>query len=312
MKIYFVLSKINTIRVNCGVEALHTEAQRQGHPHEVLTGPDPRVLAAEPGLVIINFKHYFKNRTAFSPWLRRLRKAGFVTANYHIDAPYNNGLKTWAWWLLRHGDWPFDLFFTHSVEADAPASSRTVYLPNACGLELIDTTVETPRYDVGFCGNFSATNPEHRKRVELLQTLERMFQSRGISCILRQDDTTMETWLRHGRECFLQLSAGSTADLPHQMSHGMPARIYGFSCIGALTLIEPRHHLRDDFPAPFDLPTYRTPEECVETVTALLRDREATLQRRRRLMEFARARHQYSHRLATLLQNAARIGTQTE
>ena len=273
----------------------------QGRPIPGFASP-AALLAETPGAVILDFKHYFKNVPAYALLLRRLRKRGWVTAIYHIDAPWNNGLQPWRYALIKALFWPVDIFFTHAITADAPSRSRVVYLPNACGLELCDTTGAVPDFDVGFCGNFSEKNVEHRKRIRLLEELKTRFAVAGISFRIQQDNGRMETWIEHARRCRLQLSVGSAADRPDWMSPGLPARMYGLAAIGCLTLIEPRAHLGDDFPPPHDLPTYEGPDDCVQKAREILRDPVGLINRRKKLMAFARARHLYKNRLETVVQ----------
>ncbi len=307
--IYFVLpEKFDDTRVNCGVESIQIEAARRGYPHRIIHSPVESLVGEMPGLVIISFKQYFKSYGLYSKWFKQLKKSGCVLSLYHIDAPWNNGLSEFKWTIIKKLFWPFDIFFTHSVEHDAPATPAVVYLPNACGVELIDVTGETPSFDIGFCGNFNPQNREHAKRVKLLEEFSTAFERAGISFIKKQDDGKMETWLDHARACWLQLSIGSAADKPERMSHGLPARVYGFGCIGALTVIEPRVHLADDFPGEYALPVYQSTDDCVAVVKDLLRDKESLNARRRKLLGFCREKHLYTHRFDKVLEAARHAG----
>ncbi|MDL5051032.1 glycosyltransferase [Oscillatoria amoena NRMC-F 0135] len=305
----FVLpEKYETQRVHCGVEAIRAEALSRGLAHRVIHAPEDEMMREKPGLIMISFKQYFKNLGVFSRWFGQLRKKGWVISIYHIDAPWNNGLSEFRWKIIKNLFWPFDIFFTHAVEDDAPKTASVVYLPNACGVELIDVTVDTPEIDIGFCGNFKPQNKEHAKRIRLLEEYGQAFQKAGIRFVTRQDDGKMDTWLDHARACWLQLSIGSAADKPDRMSHGLPARVYGFSCVGALTIIEPRRHLADDFTDEGELPVYESPEDCVDTVRKLLADKDALNDRRRKLLAHSRQRHLYSHRLDKVLEAARASG----
>lgn len=307
--IYFILPvNFNPARVNCGVESILLEARRRGLPHQVIEEPDESLLLAPPGALMISFKQYFKGIKKYVGWFKALRKKGWIISIYHIDAPWNNGLSDMRWFLIKNLTWPFDIFFTHSVEQDAPRTKQIIYLPNACGMELTDVTAQTPIVDIGFCGNFNPKNKEHAKRIGLLEQFAQAFEKAGMSFVTQQDDGQPGTWLDHAKRCWLQLSVGSAADRPERMACGLPARVYGFSCIGALTLIEPRKHLPDDFPAPFDLPTFGSVQECVRVANDLLSDKEALNRRRRALMEYSRAHHLYTNRLDKVLEAYGRLG----
>ncbi|MDZ4742812.1 MAG: glycosyltransferase [Verrucomicrobiota bacterium] len=307
--IYFILPEnFDSVRVNCGVEAIQIEAARRNYPHQILHRPTDDLFNEPPAMVMISFKQYFKNLGIFSRWFSQLKKKGWIISIYHIDAPWNNGLSEFRWTIIKKLFWPFDIFFTHAVEEDSPRTKSVVYLPNACGVELIDVTQESPTYDIGFCGNFNPKNKEHAKRIKLLGEFTTAFEEAGISFIKSQDDGKMDTWLNHARSCWLQLSIGSAADKPDRMSHGLPARVYGFSSIGALTVIEPRKHLADDFPDEYALPTFHSTDECVGIVKDLIKDKEALNERRRKLLGFSRQKHLYTQRLDKVLEAGRNVG----
>jgi spore maturation protein CgeB len=233
------------------------------------------------------------------------------------DAPFNRGihatrLAVMAW--LK----PFDAYASHSMQAAAKFSARTLYCPNAARESVYHvkeeqlTAMRDPgsyRWDVSFFGNLNARRyREHARRVAFLGALEAKLAPLGIKTLFRDSDGLSDDeqldLIRHSR---INLSTYAACDAGAEPSWGLPERCYGVPACGGFLLADRRRHAPEDFAAD-ERAEYEGPEDCAAKIRHYL----AQFGEARAIAERAQARaareHGYRNRAQRLLDCARHAG----
>ena len=233
------------------------------------------------------------------------------------DAPFNRGihsarLAVMAW--LK----PFDAYASHSMQAAAKFSARTLYCPNAARASLYHVNEEQLRamrdpggyrWDVSFFGNMDAKRyREHARRVEFLSALKGRLETQSLKVLLRDSEGLSELEQQEiVRTSRINLSTFAACDAGAEPSWGLPERCYGVPASGGFLLADRRRHAPEDF-SDGERAEYEGLEDCVAKVRHYL----ANFGEARAIAERAQARaareHGYRNRAARLLDCARHAG----
>lgn len=233
------------------------------------------------------------------------------------DAPFNRGihaarLSVIAW--LK----PFDAYASHSMQAAARFSARTLYCPNAARESVYhadDTELKAMRdegsyrWDVSFFGNMDAKRyREHARRVEFLSALKGRLETQNLKILFRNSEGLSELEQREiVRTSRINLSTFAACDAGAEPSWGLPERCYGVPACGGFLLSDRRRHAPDDF-ADGERAEYEGLDDCIAKIRHYL----AHFGEARAIAERAQARaareHGYRNRAARLLDCARHAG----
>jgi spore maturation protein CgeB len=233
------------------------------------------------------------------------------------DAPFNRGihptrLAVMAW--LK----PFDGYASHTMQAAAKFSARTLYCPNAARASVYrvtDAELAAMRgpgqciWDVSFLGNLNEKRyREHARRAEFLHVLYARLEAMKLKVLFRDStglaDADQLDIIKKSR---VNLSTIAACDAGAEPSWGLPERCYGVPACGGFLLSDRRRHAPEDF-APDERAEYDGPEDCVEKIRHFLAHSDEA----RAVAERARTRvardHGYRNRAERLLDFARHAG----
>ena len=233
------------------------------------------------------------------------------------DAPFNRGIHSARLAVIA---WlkPFDAYASHSMQAAAKFSARTLYCPNAARASLYHVNEEQLRamrdpggyrWDVSFFGNMDAKRyREHARRVEFLSALKGRLETQSLKVLLRDSEglsgLEQQEIVRTSR---INLSTFAACDAGAEPSWGLPERCYGVPACGGFLLSDARRHASQDF-ADDERAEYADLEVCVSKIRYFLERVGET----RAIAERAHARvardHGYRNRASRLLDFARHAG----
>jgi spore maturation protein CgeB len=241
---------------------------------------------------------------------QRLARANVPFVALNRDAPFNRGVHATRLALIA---WlkPFNGYASHSMQAAARFSARTLYCPNAARESLYradprqiaamrDPT--TYRWDVSFIGNMDAARyGEHVRRVAFLAALDAKLSLLGIKTMFRDSagmkDTEQLEIIRSSR---VNLSAIAACDAGSEMSWGLPERCYGVPACGGFLLSDRRKHAAEDF-GQREWADYEGLDDCVAKVRQFIGRPDLARAVAERAQQRVARDHGYRNRAARLL-----------
>jgi spore maturation protein CgeB len=248
---------------------------------------------------------------------QRLARAGVPFIALNRDAPFNRGihaarLSVMAW--LK----PFDGYASHSMQAAAKFSLRTLYCPNAARESLYHVNEEqlramrdagSYRWDVSFFGNMDAKRyREHARRVAFLYALKGRLETQNLKVLFRDSEGLSELEQQEiVRTSRINLSTFAACDAGAEPSWGLPERCYGVPACGGFLLADRRRHAPEDF-ADGERAEYEGLEDCVAKVRHYLANFGAARAIAERAQARAAREHGYRNRATRLLDCARHAG----
>lgn len=287
--------------------------------HEVFENqwaPDDAMLAGA-ALCVADFVDSARQLRRTLALKKRLAGARVPFVALNRDAPFNRGvhaarLAAIAW--LQ----PFDGYASHSMQAAARYSARTLYCPNAARESVYRVTDaelaalrDSSRYrlDVSFFGNLDTKRyREHARRAEFLRVLAGRLEKLKLKILFRDSAGMTEVeQLEIIRGSRVNLSTFAACDAGAETSWGLPERCYGVPASGGFLLSDRRRHAPEDF-AEGERAEYDGLEDCAVKIAHFL----AHFDQARGIAEHARARaarnHGYRNRAQRLLDFARHAG----
>lgn len=246
--------------------------------HEVRRADDPRALGAQACL--LDFCDAARDLRRSWQLAHALRRLGIAVVALDRDAPWHKGLRRRRLWMMARLR-ILDLYASHSLQGAQRFCDRVLYLPNAAlisAYNLAGRSLASLRegagyqYEVSFIGNMDASGyPEHRARVDFLQTLRERLAGESIRLMLF-DSAGMSAaeQVRVIQASRINLNAGAAADQGGERSWGLPERCYGIPACGGFLLSDARRHAADDFAPGREWVEYADLDECMAKIRYFL------------------------------------------
>ncbi|MBC7803155.1 MAG: glycosyltransferase [Candidatus Parcubacteria bacterium] len=284
--------------------------------HEVAENqwmPDATALRGA-ALCVADFVDCARNLRRTLGLKHRLAQSSVPFVALNRDAPFNRGIhpaRLAVIALLK----PFDGYASHSMQAAARFSARTLYCPNAARERFFSAdesqlrAMRDPgryRWDVSFFGNIDSKRyREHARRAEFLHVLQGRLESANLKVLFRDSAGMSETeQLEILRMTRVNFSTIAACDAGAEPSWGLPERCYGVPACGGFLLSDRRRHAPEDF-ADDERAEYGSLDECVAMVRHFVeRFGDARSLAERACVRVARD-HGYRNRAARLLDFAA-------
>ncbi len=260
--------------------------------------------------VIFEFKQIIKEELKFLNLSFKLRKTGIPRVTWCLDMP-NIGARKWKLSaILKLG--LIDIFATHSIQGLSSSRVKILYLPNAAWTSrynLRNTTLESLRNpdmyetDVSFIGNIDAVKcPEHKKRVEFLQSLGELLKKDNITYnFVDSKNLDFAAQVELIQKSKININYGCAADRYEIKSWGLPERCFGIPACGGFLLSDERVHAKDDFIEGEEIIMFKDINDCMEKIKYHINNSDE----RRKIAENAYKKilseHTYTHRAKKLI-----------
>lgn len=244
--------------------------------------------------------------------VRSLKKNRIPYIFWNRDAPSNEAWKTHRMLTLRLVK-PVDIYLAHSPQRSGLFSSNVTYFPNAAQLGYYsNTNLAAMRdeseylYDISFVGAVCNREwPACRKRVDFFNEIRSRISSRFPGVRFKVFDTSTHSLNEREqteiiRKTKINLNYAAVCDLPHELSWGLPERVFGIPAAGGFLLTDFREMTSQTFDEDA-VDQFSNAEDCAAKIMYYLSHFDLLRSRAEILSKKVTEAHTYQNRAGQLL-----------